>query len=226
VVAASLAALAILFLVLFPPILPTVQQLALLEQREVFPSETGWDFTEPEGPKRGDKGDKGKGEPVLGMLLLQFRRPGSSVVQAIDLQRPGGEPLVLTPADDYRLLLEPGRDWHVAIFQLTASGTLVQLFPNEVYGTATNPIPAGQQVYIPAEPNWLFLDQHPGEERLVVIASPHPLTELDGLYEQYTQALGGTAEQDRLAEMLESLDTIEHAPSGTVSRWVFEFQHR
>jgi len=139
VVVAGLVVLAVLYAAFFQPSGPG-QQVALVAQRQGFAAEKGVVI------KKGSPSEKGprRGPTPFRNLLLQFQKQGSQVVEAIDLQNPPEEMLTLTSADNYRLLLELAKERHVYVFQLTSSGLLVQLFPNEAYSVVENPLQSGQ----------------------------------------------------------------------------------
>jgi hypothetical protein len=150
--------------------------------------------------------------------LFHFQKQGARFIEAIDLQAPPKETITLTSADNYRLLSTPARDGYVYAFQLTPSNTLVQLFPNAAYSAAENPLRRGQTHYVPTEPNWFYVGQEQGKERLYVVASTGPMLDLEDLYARYSRAADEKHKQEILSSLLEQLET---APDG----WVFVFDH-
>jgi hypothetical protein len=178
----------------------------------------------------GDKGpgEKGpvRGQPSFRQLLLAYQPQGAPTAQAIDLLNPPEEILVLTPADNYRLVMEAVEERNVYVYQLTSSGSLVQLFPNPAYSTATNPFLAGQPTMVPAEPNWLYLDGVAGEERLYVVAAPQPLQDLDDLYAEYSRGPDAAGRREILPDLLDMLETIAETHPGGAVVVEFAFQHR
>ncbi len=173
----------------------------------------------------GGKGP-GRGQAAFRQLVLETQPQDSPTVQAVDLLNPPEEILVLTPADDYRLVLEPVEECHVYVYQMTSSGSLVQLFPNPAYSAVQNPLLPGQLTLLPAEPNWLYLDGSSGEERLYVAASPRPLPALDDLYAQYTQELDAVRKGEVLSDLLDVLYILAESHLGNVAAVEFSFQHR
>jgi hypothetical protein len=225
--AVSLVLVAALFALLLssgviPGWLPT-PETPLIAMRE-GPGELPTVIVQGGGKGPGGKGPS-RGQAAFRQLVLETQQQDSPIVQAVDLLSPPEEILVLTPADDYRLVLEPVEGRHVYVYQLTSSGSLVQLFPNPAYSAAPNPLPPGQLTLLPAEPNWLYLDGSPGEERLYVVASPQPLQDLDDLYAQYTQQPEAARKREVLSDLLDVLQTLAgtHPGSATVE---FVFQHR
>jgi len=213
--AASLTLFLVAYIVLFQPSLrsgsPSGQWVALVGQREGFVAERDVvvrDVTPDTG--------KGRGSVPFGQLLLHVQKPDARFVEAINLQAPPKGTIRLTSADNYRLLLAPGKDGYVYVFQFTSSSTLVKLFPNSVYSAARNPLQRGRTYYLPSKPNWFYLGQEKGKERLYVVASPGPLPDLEDLYTRYSQAQGEADEQEILSSLLQQLET---ATDG----WVFVF---
>lgn len=215
--AASLTLFVVAYILLFQPSMrsgaPSGQRVAFVGQREGFAPGKGV-VVRGVTPEKG----KGHGSTPFEQLLFHFQKQDARFIEAIDLQAPPKETLTLTSADNYRLFLAPARDGYVTIFQLTSFNTLVKLFPNEAYSAAQNPLQRGQTHYVPAEPNWFYLGQDPGKERLYVVAATGPLPDLEDLYARYSQADGDTDKQEILSSLLEQL---EAAPDG----WVFVFDH-
>ncbi len=86
-----------------------------------------------------------------------------------------GQPL--QSGDKFRVVVRPTTDAHVYVLLLSSSGEPSVLFPNPDM-PLTNPLPAGREVAIP--PDGTFeLDGAAGEEHLQVLASQHPLSDLE-----------------------------------------------
>lgn len=195
-----------------PGYTPTPEPM-LIAQR-VGPSAVQTTIAHDEGKGTGERGASW-GLDAFRQLLFEIQRQDSPTVQAVDLLNPPEETVTLTPADNYRLTLEPGEERYVYAYQLTSSGSLVQLFPDPAYSAVANPLAPGQLTRVPAEPNWLYLGGAPGEEQLYVIASPQPFQELDDLYAQYTQEPDEASKREILPDLLHMLDTIaETRPDG------------
>ena len=79
---------------------------------------------------------------------------------------------------------------------------------------------------LPAEPNWLYLDRVPGEERLYVVASPQPIREFDDLYARYSQGPDAASKGEILSDLLDMLETIAETHPGRAVAVEFVFQHR
>jgi hypothetical protein len=198
-----------------PGYLPT-PEFTLIAQR-VGPDVVQTTTVKGGGKGQGEKGPS-RGLAAFRLLILELQRQDSPTVQAVDLLNPPGEPPILTPADNYRLVLEPVEERHVHVYQLTSFGSLVRIFPNPAYSKVPNPLPAGQLTMLPAEPNWLYLDGPPGQERLYVVASPRPLQALDDLYAQYSQGLDAAGRDEALSALLDLLERADALE--------FAFQHR
>lgn len=203
----------------FPDLVPG-QHVAYVGLREGPVGDGGIVVKEPVVPK-----GPGKGQQPFSRLWFQIWRQDLPYVESVDLQVPQEEVVRLTPADNYRLLLEPLEARHVYVFQETAAGILARLFPNEGYTTLQNPLAAGQAAYLPAEPNWFYLGEEKGEERLYVVASAQPMQELEAQYARYSQAEDEVEKQALLASLLETLATVEEARP-EAGGWVFVLERQ
>jgi hypothetical protein len=217
----SLAVLAILYATVFLD-LPSGREMASVGQRAGLASDKG---VVVRGTAPPPKGPRGKGIPFA-QLMFHFQWHSSRLVEGIDLQIPQEGTISLTPADNYRLLLEPAEDHYVYVFQLTSSDVLVKLFPNETYSSVQNPLRQGQMVYLPSEPNWFYLGEATGTERLYVIASAQPLRDLENLYVQYSQADGESDRSAALSSLLERITAIAETSTENVAGWMLVFDHR
>jgi hypothetical protein len=224
---ASLVVIAILTLAVFqtgffPDLSPKPEGM-LVAQRPGFAVEKT--VVVKKGPTAPSEKGPRRGPVVFSQIMFQFQEQDSPTVQAIDILDPPAEILALTSADNYRLLLEPADERHVYVYQLTSSGELVQHFPNEQVNVAQNPLHKGQVYYLPAEPNCFYLDEHTGIERLYVVASTKPLSELAGSFARYSQESDGADRQVQLSSLLETLETIIEAHPQDVAGWDFVFHN-
>ncbi len=223
---ASLMVLAVLYVRFYDPFMlsapPPGQEAAYVGLRAGFAAQKGGTVISTAVPSR--SGPK-KAPAILAQLLLQFQEPNSPSVQAVDLQNPPHQAVTLTSADNYRLVLEPVKDGYVYAFQSTPSGVLVKLFPNETYHPAQNPVRQGQLYYLPSEPNWFYLGQGKGEERLYIVASAEPLPELEEGHSEYSAADEGPRKQRLLSTLVEALETFQITPTGTAAGWAFSIDH-
>jgi hypothetical protein len=122
---------------------------------------------------------------------------------------------VVFEGDRLRVQVEAvgGLDVHVYLICQDAEGDLVLLFPNQAEGH--NFIEAGARLDIPQDVRLAFKIRPPfGLERLLILAAPYPLTELENLFDEAPSA-------DILEEMLNSL-----AEQTDLDLRVIEFESR
>jgi hypothetical protein len=200
---------------------PATQQVAHVGQRAGPGDDTKIVIRTPEPQGKG--GDKGAA--FFARFLLELDRAGAARVVGTDLRAVQNETVSLTAADNYRLFLEPARTCTLYVYQYTDSGTLVQLFPGETYTVIQNPLAPGQKVYLPSEPNWLYVGEHRGQDRLYVLASGQPLHDLEATYTQYVQAGDVSSKQEALDRLLERLDAAGTARSQGMSQWLIVLNH-
>ncbi len=224
---ASLVLLVTLYVVLYDPFFlfhpPPGEEIAVVAMRKGYASEKGT-VVQPTVVPAG-KGQRGQAA-FFEQLFFQFQNPGSPMVVAVDIRAPREEAIVLTSADNYRLALEPSIDSHVYAFQLTSSGLLARLFPNSAYASSRNPLRQGQTYYLPAEPNWFYLAEGQGEERLYIVASTQQLLELEEMYAQYQQAEATPQKEEILSRLLRVLEIFQQTESNELAAWLFAFQQR
>jgi hypothetical protein len=84
----------------------------------------------------------------------------------------------LSSRDNYFLTFTPDYACYVYIFQFDSKKSVTQLFPNSDFSKESNPVVSGRRHRVPgSERGWLFLDENKGEEELVVMAYPEPLSD-------------------------------------------------
>ena len=225
-VAAGLGVLIVLYAVLFRPAFLfdgfSTRQLAHVGLREQAGQGKGIVVSLPTPPA---KGGSGKGAISFNELMLQIDRVGAPHVLAIDLRAVQSETASLTSDDSYRLLFQPSQTCILYVFQLVSAGQLVQLFPQDMYSAVENPLLAGQSVYLPTRPSWLYVEGPSGQDRLYVVASSQPLDELAEMYAQYSQADGSTSRQGYLDDLVARLDDVHWLQSRGASRWLIVLDH-
>jgi hypothetical protein len=173
-------------------------------------------------PKRGEKG-----RPVfLSKAEFEVTTGRSPEVSRFDLRGPREEALSLTSDDIYRLVLEPAQDVHVYVFQISPAGRLIRLFPNETYSNSRNPLERGLLYHLPSEPNWFYLGPDKGEERLYLLASPEPLSDLGSLYAEYTGEITLARRRALLSDLLDRFESIMAGGRGRARGWMLAFRHR
>ena len=221
---ATVALIVVLYALLVRPAtlpdMPSDQQIAYVGQREG--AAKGAVVREPVVPKgRGAK----KEALFFDKLWFQFQEQGSQAVESVDLQVSQEGSVTLTSADNYRLVLEPSQDTHVYVFQLSPDNHLAKLFPNEAYTPAHNPLPPEEALHLPAAPNWFYLGEGMGEERIYVVASPQPTANLEHLYTRYSQADDEASRQQHLLALLDMLETGAYTSAEEAAGWMFVIGH-
>jgi len=121
------------------------------------------------------------------------REPGVEIDVNFLYQVRGARPqklenaMTLYSGNRYSVFFEPKRKAYVYVYQIDSLGKIFPLFPNSDFSSQTNPAPAGQAVTLPSG-DWAFeLDENPGAEEIIVIASRIPLNEVEGLFGQILQ---------------------------------------
>jgi hypothetical protein len=219
---ASVLLVALAYTQLYPQ--PTVVgPVAVVSVRQAFPSEKGLVITRPPTARRGAPKKEAQ---LFEALDFQHRSPEPATVTALDIRHPTAEPVVLSADDSYRLALEPARDVWVHVFQGSASSGVEQLFPNQTYSDATNPLRKGEMYYLPSPPGGFQLVADAGDQRLHVVAATDPLPELAQAYERYARAESEQARQQAQTALLDTLDDIETTHSAEAVLWTFDFSVR
>jgi hypothetical protein len=225
--AMALAALLVLALAytlvqLSPLVTPGAgQAVAQVPQRTAFVAQKG---AQRGGPPPGGKGSRA-GPTVFEQLVFQVRGADALAVRSADVLAPPRTTTVLTSADSYRLVLELAAPRQVYVYQQVPAGALALLYPNEAYGPVERPVPAAETVYLPAEPNGLYLDEVEGQIRLYVVAAEEPVPALETLV-RYSQRGIRLGRRKSLARLQEKLDAIAAGQVEGASGWVFEFEVR
>jgi hypothetical protein len=91
-----------------------------------------------------------------------------------------GDPL--RAADNFAVIVKPESQSYVYIWQTDSSGEVFRVFPNSDFNPQGNPVSAKTEVWLPVAKNqrqWFHLDQNPGEEEIVIVASSDQLQELE-----------------------------------------------
>jgi len=174
-------------------------------------------------PRRGGKGPK-KMAISFHQLMFHYQKADTPLVYGIDIRFPQEEKITLTTNDNYRLVIQPASECYIYTYQLDSCGELVKLFPNNVYTSVQNPLQQEQTYHVPSEPNWLYLGEKEGEERIYVVASAQPVQKLEELYAQYDKADNRRRRQESLSHFLKELDGELPSKDGIVWRFVFNHQ--
>jgi hypothetical protein len=87
----------------------------------------------------------------------------------------------LSSADEYRLVASPSVARYLYVFQVDSLGKLTTLYPalaGARYSSGSNPLPAGQEVHVPAD-SALHLDENLGPEHVYAILATAPWVDLE-----------------------------------------------
>jgi len=130
-----------------------------------------------------------KPQPAVAFDELAFRyRPhGSS--QVVEVPLPSDTSVSLTAKDDYGLRFRTRDPGWVYAFQVDATGKVTRLFPNSEFGTAGNPVKAGQAYLLPSDSGFFFLDEMTGDETIHLVLSPEERPEFESAPERPDAAL-------------------------------------
>ncbi len=91
-----------------------------------------------------------------------------------------GDPL--RAADNFAVIVQPEKPSYIYVWQTDSSGEVFRVFPNSDFNPQGNPVSAKTEVWLPVAKNqrqWFHLDQNPGEEEIVIVASADPLQDLE-----------------------------------------------
>lgn len=91
---------------------------------------------------------------------------------------------VLTQNDNYAIEFKPRNSAYVYIYQVDATGTMTQVFPNPDFSKQGNPVQAGMHYRVPEQGNWFYLDNNTGKEQIIVMAHKKPLSESEKICKQ------------------------------------------
>lgn len=221
-VTASLIAFVVLYPILFPP---SGQDAFSIGQRKGFSSKDG----PIETPFTYRGGGPKKDQIPFKYIVFQYYTQGDQDVQdvkAVDIRVPQKKRIVVTHDENYRLFLQPARNCYVYIYQLDSLGQLGQLFPNETYTSLQNPLQQRQEYYFPSEPNWFYPGEHPGEERLYILASTQVRQDWEEQYAQYARAEDSQDKQQKLTHFLETIEAVGENLEENADKWVFTFTHQ
>jgi hypothetical protein len=159
-------------------------------------------------------------------LEFQFRAQDSDAVLSTDIRGRREEAISLTSSDSYRLLIEPIAELYAYAIQLSPTGTLVMLLPNETYSPHRNPIVPGKPYRLPPEPAWFHTGPHKGKERLYILASTTSLDDLERLYAEYGEETISPRRSAMLPDLLKRIEDLVAGGRDDASGWMFVFYHR
>lgn len=117
--------------------------------------------------------------------------------------------------DQIKLHFTSNFDGYVYALNETPSGRIVLLFPREDTGTA-NLVHSGRDYVIPSTDGWFRFAGRPGVEKIHIIASSHPLAEVETRYRPPTSAALVAPTRDSVVVRPQAYETpapIEQPPS-------------
>ena len=98
---------------------------------------------------------------------------------------------LLQSGDQYKVIFTPSEDAYVYIYQVDSNDQVFQLFPMKKFGRTVlnnlNPVRGGETYFLPNKSKAFYLDDQTGLERIYLIASREPKTELEALYRQLSK---------------------------------------
>ena len=113
-------------------------------------------------------------------LLRDFLNPAG--VQAT-------APSLASRDDWYKVAVTVSRSCYVYVFQMDTTGKIDPLFPNEDFlSGVTNPLRGDTYYEIPAAPDWAFLDDNVGIEKIYLMACKKQKHALEALYPYFIDA--------------------------------------
>jgi hypothetical protein len=75
--------------------------------------------------------------------------------------------------DLYGVYFKPVEDpYYIYILQQDSTDAVDVIFPNDSFSAQTNPVPAGEEVWVPRDfNNWFYLDENKGQEAILLVAT-------------------------------------------------------
>ena len=132
---------------------------------------------------------------------VMSKRPGEAAASAVS------DGASLPSGTRVAFVLQVSRAAHAYLFQKSADGSLNVLFPDPRI-TIRNPIPAGEPLRIPqGGASFKLDDQDIGTERVYLVASLQPLTELAAAAEQVQQGAKPTGALEKVTAMQPGCNT-------------------
>jgi outer membrane protein OmpA-like peptidoglycan-associated protein len=131
-------------------------------------------------------------------VVVNYRRNGETKVLSAGS--------VLATNDSYRVTFTPSRDSYVYVYQISSNGRAEPVFPNTQHSPLTNPVRGKERQTVPSGDSWLSLDNVPGENEIIVLASDTELADAEAvalkkrLGESTTRGLAPGARADVTAQ--------------------------
>jgi hypothetical protein len=155
----------------------------------------------------------------------QGAQPSLGLKYWIELVDAGGQRVEVTTdhlfrsGDRIKMHLETNRDGYLYLLNVGSTGRYHLLFPQPQLAEGSNFVKARTVYEIPAGAHITF-DDHPGEERLVALLSPHPMTDPALRFDPRTMEVSEddgrrivkTAQQKGAKDLTLEVDTAAPAP--------------
>lgn len=154
---------------------------------------------------------------VFTYLSFVYRNQGSRDIAEVAIPAKSG--ISIASGDEYALRFEAAQRGWVYVTQVDPKGTLTVLFPNETFGTQSNPVEAGRVYQTPSAKTLFVLDQNAGRETIYVAFCPERQSE----WEDIRDGIARAADGDELRELRSQLETQAVTAGGRCVR--FEFDH-
>jgi hypothetical protein len=116
---------------------------------------------------------------------------------------------VLHSGDGYALYVRPSDPCYLYIYQVDDLNHVFRLFPNSEYDTADNPVPAGEDCWIPNTNQIFCLDETTGKERFFIFASLESIAELEGSVELKPENLSRKLKTMGLVGLRDKVNTYQ-----------------
>lgn len=108
-------------------------------------------------------------DPTVGAVEFAIYKLNPGNDEAIILQDNGE----MNQEDLYGVYFKPVEDpYYIYILQQDSTDAVDVIFPNDSFSARTNPVPAGEEVWVPRDfNNWFFLDENKGQEAILLVAT-------------------------------------------------------
>jgi len=148
------------------------------------------------------------GEAISDIVTFHFQREDSFFATDVDMDQPLEYPVGLNEQDNYQIIVTPGVNSYLYLFQLNSEQILIKLFPDEAIDLK-NPLESSGKYILPGEDEWYHLDQLTGEEKIYLSLQLEESEKLMKLYNAYSRTRSASKQKKRLAELLQELERLE-----------------
>ena len=108
-------------------------------------------------------------DPTVGAVEFAIYKLNPGYEEARILQDNGQ----MNQKDLYGRYFKPVEDpYYIYILQQDSTDAVDVIFPNDSFSARTNPVPAGEEVWVPRDfNNWFYLDENKGQESILLVAT-------------------------------------------------------